>query len=352
MRATADEPVEDRSTGVYQIGVIKGAAPSAAEMLDVALGVLAAVGVDVTPLELDIGPERYLRTGELLAPDVLEQARSVDAVLCCSQPVSDHPAIRPGVLERGIVFGLRRELGLAVNLRIFRGLGELANADVAVVRENSEGAYSAEGALLHRGTDGETATEVSITTYAATDRCVRFAFELARTRGGRLTLAHKTRVLIASGALWERAVRTAATDYPDVKLTVENVDTLCARLVADPRGYDVIVTDNVFGDIVSDVACAATHSLAHSASAELSLLSGGPSLFEPMHGPQDAGGTNPLGLLSAVAMMLSDLSEQRLGRALSRATLELASAHDTAADAASLIQRVSAAAIAQASESD
>lgn len=325
------------NAGKYRIGIIRGTAPGASEAIDVALGVLDGIGIGVDRCEFDIGPDRFLRTGELLTPEIVAELREQDALLVGSPPASDDPAIPPGVLERGIVFGLRRELGLAVNLRILRGLGE-HGADVAVVRENSEGSYAAEGSVLHPGTTDETAVEVSATTYAATEHCVRFAFDLARSRGGRLTLAHKARVLVASGRLWERVVRTVAAEYPDVTVNTENIDTCCARIVSDPARYDVIVTDNVFGDILTDVACAATDSAPWASSAELTSLPQGPSLFEPMHGPQDAGPggeirTNPLGAVNAAAMMLRHLGEEKAGNALWRTALDLAAGR-TAAPAA------------------
>jgi isocitrate/isopropylmalate dehydrogenase len=188
----------------------------------------------------------------------------------------------------------------------------------------------------------ETATDVSITTYAATLRCVRFAFELARTRGHRVTLAHKTKVLTASGAVWTRATRTVADEYPDVTLESENVDILCARLVGEPDRYDVIVTDNVFGDIVSDVACAATRSADHSGSAELTVLSAGPSLFEPIHGTGQPGA--PLKACAAAAMMLRHLGETTAADALAQGTLAVAAEHGTASAGAELVERVATAA--------
>lgn len=307
---------------MYRIGIIRASAPDGGASLDLALRVVANLGVAVATTEFDIGADRYLRTGELLPPDVLAGLRAQDAVFSGGPPLGDRPGIPPGVLDRGITFGLRRELDLAVNLRVFRGVGELAGADVAVVRENSEGAYSVEGVALHQGTDAETATEVSITTYPAALRCARFAFRLALGRGRRVTLAHKTKVLTASGAVWLRATRTAAAEFPGVTLESENVDTLCARLVAEPGRYDVIVTDNVFGDIVSDVAAAATRSADWSGSAELTARPTGPSLFEPIHGTGEPG--NPLRALTAAGMLLRHIGSPSVGDALTTATLAAA----------------------------
>lgn len=334
---------------MYRIGVIRGSAPDRGASLDLALEVVGALGVATSTREFDIGAEHYLQTGEVLTPTVVAALREQDALFSGGPPSGNHPSIPPGVLERGITFGLRSQLDLAVNLRVFRGLGEFAGADVAVVRENSEGAYSVDGVALHQGTDHETATDVSITTYAAVLRCVRFAFELARTRAGRVTLAHKTKVLVASGAVWERATRTVAAEHPDVLVASENVDTLCARLIAEPRRYDVIVTDNVFGDIVSDVACAATRSAAYSASAELTTQPVGPSLFEPIHGAHDVAAgpgepSNPFCALSAAAMLLHHLGERGVADALRDGTLAVAARYGTAITGRELVDRVATAA--------
>jgi 3-isopropylmalate dehydrogenase len=324
---------------VYRIGIIRSSAPDGGASLDLALAVVDALGVAVRPAEFDVGADRYLRTGEVLPPDVLAGLRAQDAVFSGGPPTGDRPGIAPGVLDRGIIFGLRRALDLAINLRVFRGVGELAGVDVAVVRENSEGAYSVEGVALHQGTDLETATEVSITTYPATLRCVRFAFELARARGGRVTLAHKTKVLTASGAVWTRATQVVAEEYPDVPSDAENIDTLCANMVVEPGRYDVIVTDNVFGDILSDVASAATRSADHSGSAELTVLPSGPSLFEPITGTGTPGG--PLKAFSAAALMLHQLGEVAAADALSRGTLAVAAEREPLGDA-ELVARVAA----------
>lgn len=313
---------------VYQIGIIPGTAPGAAEAVSAAMDALRGIGADVQSQIFDIGPERYLRDGTLLPADLLIPLRRMDAVLCGSPPVTSDPAIPPGVLERGIVFGLRRALELSVNLRIFRGAGDLREADIAIVRENSEGAYFGEGSTLHQGSAAEVVTEVAVTTRAAVDRCLRFGFGLARARRQRLTLAHKSKVLVASGGLWERAARAVGREYPEVTLAVENIDTCCARLIADPHRYDVMVTDNVFGDILSDVACAATRSAVYAASAELAMTGRGPSLFEPVHvaqdGPTGPGRASALGAINAAAMMLSRVGDRARGEALARAVMDFA----------------------------
>ena len=226
------------------------------------------------------------------------------------------------MLDQGLVFGLRRALGLAVNVRRFTGL---AGGDVMVVRENSEGLYFAPGTVLHAGTDAAIATEVAVTSYAAAERCVRTAFETARERGRRVTLAHKVNVLVASGSVWTQALRAVEPEFPDVAARVENVDTCCLRLVQDPARYDVIVTDNVFGDVVADVACAALDAFAYSASAEYGPVT---SLFEPIHGPQDGvGDPHPVSVVAAVraaALLASHVGHDDAARLLDEAALTAA----------------------------
>ena len=320
----------DTSTATgLRVATIAGGSPGAAAALDFALDVLQDLGVEVHERRYDLGAERYLRTGEILTAGELAELRTAHALLCASPPATADLRISRGLLERGLVFGLRRALQLAINVRVFCGVGSRAGADIAVVRENSQGLYFAEPTTYGTPT-GEIAVETAITTRAAVEHCLRFAFELAQSRRGALTIAHKTGVLVGSGAVWEAAAATLASEYADVTVTIENADTCCARLIKDPRRYDVIATDNVFGDIVSDVACAGVDAGAYAASAEYSALPGGPSLFEPMHGSDDTsarGGQalRPLGMASAVAMMLTATGSSRLGEALRQAVMASAS---------------------------
>jgi 3-isopropylmalate dehydrogenase len=280
-----------------ELAVVIGDAYGAAEAVDAALTTLAAAGVEVLRRDVELGADRYLRDGQLLPEDALATIRSADALLSGSPPVGARPGIAPGVLDRGIVFGLRRALGLAVNVRTFVAT-DGRPGDVAVVRENSEGLYFAEGSIVHAGEPTAIATETAVTSYGAVLRCVRLGFELAASRRGLLTIAHKTHVLTASGRMWTEALHAVATEFPQVTVQIENIDTCCLRIVQDPARYDVIVTDNVFGDIVSDVACAALDAFEHSASAEYGA---GTSLFEPIHGPQDGVGTpHPVSIVAAV----------------------------------------------------
>lgn len=307
-----------------RLGIIRGDASGAREALEIALAVLERLGVAVDARWQDIGQERYLRTGELLPEQVVRELRDCDAILCGSPPASRDPSIVPGTLERGIVFGLRRELDLATNIREFReSLADDAHR-IVVVRENSEGLFFNEGLTLHPGTGHETAIETATSTHLAVSRCVRHAFAIAQQRGVGVTLAHKPKVMVSSGRLWTRVFDEVAAEHVGVRTSVENIDTCCGLLLVDPHRYDVVVTDNVFGDILSDVVCGRFDAASYASSAELSASAGGPSLFEPMHGPQgDPGNAHPVspfGALHATAAMLDHLDLGRAGAALRRAT--------------------------------
>ncbi len=181
---------------------------------------------------------------------------------------------------------LRFELDLYVNLRPFTGVpGSIAEgADFAVVRENTEGTYAGEGGFLRKGTPHEVATQGSVNTRMGAERCTRFAFELAARRRNKLTLVHKTNVLTFAGDLWQRTVAEVSSDYPDVTWDYNHVDAACIYLVEQPKRYDVIVTDNLFGDILTDLAGAVSGGIGFAASANLNPARTGPSLFEPVHG--------------------------------------------------------------------
>jgi 3-isopropylmalate dehydrogenase len=309
-------------SGAVDLAVVTGDAYGAAEALEVALEALGLAGVEVRRHDVDLGADRYLRTGDLLSEEDLATIRSADALLSGSPPVGARPGIPAGVLDQGLVFGLRRALGLAVNVRRFTGL---TGGDVLVVRENSEGAYFAPGAVLHAGSSEAIATETTVVSYAAARRCLQTGFERATQRGGRVTLAHKVNVLIATGSVWTQALRDVSAEFPDVTAQTENIDTCCLRLVQDPGRYDVIVTDNVFGDIVADVACAALDAFAYSASAEYGPVT---SLFEPIHGPQDGVGAphsvSAVAAVRAAALVADHLGRDEAARLLDEAALQAA----------------------------
>ncbi len=287
------------------------------EVVAEALKVVRAAGVDLDTVHYDLGGARYLRTGEVLPDTVLEELRGLDAILLGAVGSPDVP---PGVLERGLLLRMRFELDLYVNLRPFAN-GDL---DFVVVRENTEGSYAGEGGFLRKGTPAEVATQGSVNTRRGVERCVRFAFELARSRPRRhLTLVHKTNVLTFAGDLWQRTFDEVAADYADVATGYSHVDAACIHLVESPGRYDVVVTDNLFGDILTDLGGAVTGGIGVAASANLNPDRTGPSLFEPVHGSAPdivgTGRANPLAAIRSAAMMLEFLGEGNVARRISDA---------------------------------
>jgi 3-isopropylmalate dehydrogenase len=292
----------------YQIGVIGGDGIGP-EVLAEALKVVRAVGVDLDTVEYDLGGARYLRTGEVLPDDVLDELRGLDAILLGAV---GSPDVAPGILERGLLLRLRFELDLYVNLRPFRS----EDRDFVVVRENTEGVYAGEGGILRKGTIHEVATQGSVNTRMGVERCVRYAFDLAAARPRtHLTLVHKTNVLTYAGDLWQRTFTEVASGYPQVTTGYDHVDAACIHLVSSPERYDVVVTDNLFGDILTDLGGAVTGGIGTAASANLNPDRTGPSLFEPVHGSApDIAGTgraNPVAAIRSAAMMLEFLGEAK-----------------------------------------
>jgi 3-isopropylmalate dehydrogenase len=268
---------------------------------------------------------------------VLEDLRSYDAILlgAVGPPVGD-TSVPPGTLERGLLLRLRFELDLYVNLRPFTGVpGSIAEgADFVVVRENTEGTYAGEGGFLRRGTPHEVATQGSVNTRMGVERCARFAFELAARRPRhRLTLVHKSNVLTFAGDLWTRTVTELSSQFPDVEWDYNHVDAACIYLVEQPGRYDVIVTDNLFGDILTDLAGAVSGGIGFAASANLNPARTGPSLFEPVHGAaHDIAGrgvANPLAAIHSAALMLEHLGETDAARRILKALAEQSNAMST-----------------------
>jgi 3-isopropylmalate dehydrogenase len=286
------------------------------EVCDEALKVVAASGVELDITHFTLGAARYQRDGVVLPDETLDELRGFDAILlgAVGPPVGD-TSVPPGTLERGLLLRLRFELDLYVNLRPFTGVpGSIAEgADFVVVRENTEGTYAGEGGFLRKGTPYEVATQGSVNTRMGVERCVRFAFELAARRRNRLTLVHKTNVLTFAGDLWQRTVIDVARDHPDVAWDYNHVDAACIYLVEQPGRYDVIVTDNLFGDILTDLAGAVSGGIGFAASGNLNPARTGPSLFEPVHGAaHDIAGqgiANPLAAIHSAALMLEHLGE-------------------------------------------
>ena len=286
------------------------------EVCDEALKVVAASGVELDITHFTLGAARYLRDGVVLPDETLDELRGFDAILlgAVGPPVGD-TSVPAGTLERGLLLRLRFELDLYVNLRPFTGVpGSIAQgADFVVVRENTEGTYAGEGGFLRKGTPYEVATQGSVNTRMGVERCVRFAFELATRRRNRLTLVHKTNVLTFAGDLWQRTVTDVARDHPEVAWDYNHVDAACIYLVEQPGRYDVIVTDNLFGDILTDLAGAVSGGIGFAASGNLNPARTGPSLFEPVHGAaHDIAGqgiANPLAAIHSAALMLEHLGE-------------------------------------------
>jgi 3-isopropylmalate dehydrogenase len=272
-----------------------------------AVKVVRAAGVDIDAVDFDLGGRRYLATGEVLPDSALERLRGFDAILLGAVGT---PEVAPGILERGLLLRLRFELDLYVNLRPFHGDG----LDFVVIRENTEGTYAGEGGFLRRGTPHEVATQGSVNTRMGVERCVRYAFELAQSRPRKhLTLVHKTNVLTFAGDLWQRTFDIVAAEHTDVATAYNHVDAACIYFVQDPGRYDVVVTDNLFGDILTDLGGAVTGGIGLASSANLNPARTGPSLFEPVHGSAPdivgTGTANPTAAVLSAALMLDFLGE-------------------------------------------
>ena len=296
----------------HTIGIIGGDGIGP-EVVAEALKAVDATGVAYEAVPFDLGGARYLSTGEVLPDEVLAEVRRLDAVLLGAVGAPDVP---PGVLERGLLLRLRFELDLYVNLRPFKAGPSARNdgVDCVVVRENTEGVYAGEGGFLRKGTPNEVATQGSVNTRLGAERCVRFAFDLAQSRERRhVTLVHKTNVLTFAGDLWQRTFDDVAAEHADVTTGYHHVDAACIHLVQDPGRYDVIVTDNLFGDILTDLAGAVSGGIGRAASANLNPARTGPSLFEPVHGSApDIAGTgqaDPRAAIISAAMLLEFLGE-------------------------------------------
>ena len=303
----------------YKIGVIAGDGIGP-EVVDEALKVLDASGVKSEHQFFELGAERYLESGEVLPESTLEDLRRLDAVLLGA--VGD-PRVPPGVLERGLLLRLRFELDLYVNLRpvkLHPGVptplaGKSSDdIDMIVVRENTEGLYSGAGGVQARGTLGEVAIQESINTRHGVERILRYAFERANARPRKkLTMVHKTNVLTHAGDLWARTFDELGALYPSVKRDYAHVDAACLYFVTQPERFDVVVTDNLFGDILTDLGAAIAGGMGLAASGNLNPARMGPSIFEPVHGsaPDIAGRgwANPIACILSVALMLEHLGE-------------------------------------------
>jgi 3-isopropylmalate dehydrogenase len=300
------------------------------EVVEVALQVLDAVLPGVERTEYDLGARAYARTGEVLPDGVLSELRGHDAILLGA--IGD-PSVPPGVLERGLLLRLRFELDHHVNLRpvrLFPGVvspvGDKA-IDLVVVREGTEGPYVGNGGRLRMGTPHEVATETSLNTAYGVERVVRDAFARARARERRhLTLVHKTNVLVHAGGLWKRVFDEVATEFPDVRTDYQHVDAAAMFFVTDPERFDVVVTDNLFGDILTDIGAAIGGGIGLAASGNIDATRSSPSMFEPVHGsaPDIAGQgkADPTAAVLSVVLLLEHLGHDEQARRVEAAVAE------------------------------
>jgi 3-isopropylmalate dehydrogenase len=292
-----------------------------AEGLKVLHAVAPSVGLTVATTEYDLGARRYHATGETLPASVLDELRGQDAILLGA--IGD-PSVPPGVLERGVLLPLRFELDHHVNLRpvkLFPGVATpLAgkgptDIDMVVCREGTEGPYVGAGGFLRRGTAHEVATEESLNTRHGVERIIRDAFTRAAARPRRkVTLVHKTNVLVHAGDLWQRTFTAVAAEFPDVSTDYCHVDAAAMFFLTQPERFDVVVTDNLFGDILTDIGAAIAGGIGLAASGNIDPSRANPSMFEPVHGsaPDIAGQgkADPTATVLSVAMLLAHLGHQ------------------------------------------
>ncbi|MHC5544109.1 3-isopropylmalate dehydrogenase, partial [Singulisphaera rosea] len=321
------------------------------EVVREALAVLADAsapeGFTYETVPFDIGGERYLKSGEILPDRTIDDLKRCDALLLGAV---GHPGVAPGILEKGILLRLRFEFHQYINLRPVRlypgvetpvkGKGP-EEIDLVVVRENNEDLYVGAGGFTRKGTPEEVAIQTSINTRAGVERCLRYAFDLAKTRGesrpfpglsaeersrglkGQVTLVAKTNVLTFAHDLWMRAFTEVSRDYPEIKADYQHVDACCMRMVVSPERFDVIATTNMFGDIITDLGAVLQGGMGLAASGNLNPLRTAPSMFEPVHGsaPDIAGKgiANPIAAILSVAMMLDHLNIPRVAERVRRA---------------------------------
>lgn len=308
------------------------------EVVAEALKVLDAVerleGFSTERTSFDLGGRRYLATGEVLSDATLEELRGFDAILLGAVGTPDVP---PGVLERGLLLRLRFALDQYVNLRpvkLYPGVvSPIAGltpdrCDMVIVRENTESVYAGAGGAVHVGTASEVATQESVNTRHGVERVVRYAFEAARRRRGRLTLVHKTNVLVHAGGLWQRTFdEVGDAEFPEVERDYVHVDAACLYLVTQPERFDVVVTENLFGDIITDLAAAVQGGMGLAASGNLDPTRAAPSMFEPVHGSApDIAGTgraDPVAAVISLGHLLDALGEAAAAERVDRAVTAL-----------------------------
>ncbi|MBL7044556.1 MAG: 3-isopropylmalate dehydrogenase [Pirellulaceae bacterium] len=297
-----------------------------------AIKVLAAVaktdGFDFELTDYDFGGDRYLKTGEILPDGAVDELRQYDAIYLGAV---GHPDVEPGILEKGLLLELRFQLDQYINLRpvkLYQGVETpLADKgpediDFVVVRENTEDLYCGVGGFLKKGTADEVATQAAVYTRKGCERCIRWAFEFTRKRnnpdGKLLTLVAKTNVLTYGHDLWWRTFQDVAKEYPDVKPDYNHVDACCMWMVKNPEYYDVIVTTNMFGDIITDLGAMIQGGMGVAAGGNINPDPGGTSMFEPMGGSAPKytgqGVINPIAAIGAMAMLLEQTGQEAAGQ--------------------------------------
>ena len=309
----------------HKVGVIGGDGIGP-EVIFEGLKVIESSGVDLEIHDYDLGGERYLRDGTILPDSILEEWKGLDVLYLGAVGT---PEVPPGIIERGLLLKMRFELDLYINLRPFIAKkGKRTDGhDFIVIRENTEGTYAGEGGLLRKGTPHEIATQGSVNTRYGVERCIKYAFELSRSRQRKhLTLVHKTNVLTFSGDLWERTFHDVAEGYPDVEIAYNHIDAACIYFVENPQRYDVVVTDNLFGDILTDLGGAISGGIGLASSANLNPKRTSPSMFEPVHGSAPdivgTGQANPTAAILSGALMLDFLNESEAARKIEKACAE------------------------------
>lgn len=327
---------EARKEGMYRIAVIPGDG-TGPEVVREGVKVLEAAaevsGFDFQPTFFDYGGDRYLRTGLTLTDEELEELREFDAIYLGA---IGHPEVKPGILEQGILLKIRFGLDQYINLRpvkLYPGVDcplkdkGPEDIDFVVVRENTEGLYAGTGGFLRRGTPDEVAVQESVNTRKGVERCIRFAFEYCRRRDKKrkLTLCGKTNVLTYAWDLWERTFHEVAAEYPDIQTDYAHVDAICMWFVKNPEWFDVVVTDNMFGDIITDLGAMIQGGMGIAAGGNINPE--GTSMFEPIGGsaPKYTGKNviNPLAAICAAQMMLDHLGEKEAADRVERAVMRV-----------------------------
>ncbi len=323
---------------MYKIAVIPGDG-TGPEVVREGLKVLEAVS-KISRFEyetkiFDLGGERFLKTGEILPEEIFTEIKKCDVIYLGA---IGHPEVKPGILERGILLKLRFDLDQYINLRpvkLYPGVWtplkdkRPQDIDFVVVRENTEGLYVGEGEFKNKGTKDEIALQISRNTRKGVERCIRYAFEYTRRRNKRkkLTLCAKTNVLNYASDLWGRTFQEVAKDYPDITADYAHVDATCMWMVKNPEWFDVIVTDNMFGDIITDLGAIIQGGMGIAAGGNINPQ--GLSMFEPIGGsaPKYTGKNviNPLAAICALAMLLEHIKEERSAAMIEKAVIEVTS---------------------------